>query len=334
MASTRVSHNASRADTALLVAARDGDEQAFVRLTAPHRRALHVHCYRLLGSLDDADDALQETLLRAWRGLDRFEPRAPISAWLHRIATNVCLRAMEGRRRDVAGIERFLQPYPDGALDEIPDAAPTPEAQALAREGLELAVVATMQLLPPRQRAVLVLRDALGWSAREVADLFQDSVPAVNSALQRARERLARERRAGTLARDHAPASRAAEDGVVRRFVGAWEATDVDGIVALLSDDAVMTMPPESMRVTGPLAIGHFFLTVPMEGRLDRIRLLPAGANGQPALAAYVQADDGAFRPYGLMVLALAGERIAGITGFANLPDFAGAFGLPAALVV
>src|SRR5262245_6680143 len=217
----------------LLTAAAAGDEQAFVQLTAPLRRRLHAHCYRLLGSVDDADDALQETMLRAWRALDRFEPRAPVQAWLYRIATNVCLRMMERRRRDVAGVESFLQPYPDRALDDVADTAPTPDAEAVTHEGMGLAVVATMQLLAPRQRAVLVLREALGWSAHDVAELLGETVPAVNSALQRARVRLERERRAGTLARDHVPASRAAEDAVVRRFMTAWDAGAVNAIVAL-----------------------------------------------------------------------------------------------------
>lgn len=165
--------------------ARVGPEQAFVRLTAPHRRGLHLHCYRLLGSLHDADDALQETLLRGWRGLDRFEPRAPVSAWLYRIATNVCLRMLEQRGRDPARAEAHLQPYPDRLLEELPSPDVGPDAVVEAREAIGLAFVAAVQLLPPKQRTVLVLRDVLGWSAREVAHFFGDSVAAVNSALCR-----------------------------------------------------------------------------------------------------------------------------------------------------
>ena len=239
----------------LLSAARDGDEQAFESLLEPHRRALHLHCYRLLGSLHDADDALQETSVRAWRGLDGFEPRAPFRSWLFKIATNVCLRAIERRARaqevldgEEAAIASYLQPYPDRLLD----------TEVEERESIGLAFVSVMQLLPPRQRAALVLRDVLGWSAREAAELLGDSVASVNSALQRARETLERERRAGRLARDHVPASSVAESLVVRRFLAAWEAVDVEGIVALLADDVVMTMPPDPMRLVGTAAIGQF----------------------------------------------------------------------------
>ena len=182
------------ADTArslnrLLAAAQRGDEHAFVQLTSPHRRALHVHAYRMLGNLHDADDALQETLLRAWRGLPGYEPRAALTTWLHRIATNVALRMLE-QRKPVEPLDAHLQPYPDRFLDELP----TPEEQTLARERLGLAYIAAMQLLPARQRAVLALREGLGWSARETGDALELSTPAVNSALQRARER-ARPRR-------------------------------------------------------------------------------------------------------------------------------------------
>ena len=176
----------ARGLTRLLVAAQGGDEHAFVQLTSPHRRALHVHAYRMLGNLHDADDALQETLLRAWRGLPSYEPRAALTTWLHRIATNVALRMLE-QRKPVEPLDAHLQPYPDRFLDELP----TPEEQALARERLGLAYVAAMQLLPARQRAVLALREGLGWSARETAEALELSTPAVNSALQRARERLA-----------------------------------------------------------------------------------------------------------------------------------------------
>src|SRR5215208_3590665 len=178
----------------LVAAATRGDEQAFALLTEPHRRALHLHCYRLLGSLDDADDAVQETMLRAWRGLDRFEPRAPLAAWLHTIATNVCLSALRRRKAHPAttGAEAWdellhLQPYPDRLLDELEASAPGPEARYALRESVELAFVTAIQLLPPKQRAVLMLRDVLGWSARETAEALDDSVAAVNSALQRAR---------------------------------------------------------------------------------------------------------------------------------------------------
>jgi RNA polymerase sigma-70 factor, ECF subfamily len=314
----------------LVVAARAGDERAFVELTSPHRAALHAHCYRLLGSLHDADDALQETLLRAWRGIARFEPRSPIAAWLYRIATNVSLRMIEQRqRRDAVTIDAHLEPYPQPLVVTGSE----PETSAELREAIGLAFVAAMQLLPPRQRAILVLRDVLDWSAREVAELFDDSVAAVNSALQRARERLRREREEGSLARLHAPAAPGAEARVMRRFQEAWEAMDIDGLIELLAGDALMTMPPQAMRVEGGAAIARFFATVPLDGRLDRIRLLPGRANGQPALAAYAENEQtGEHEAYGVMVFAIAGEQIAGITGFPRQPALFRRLGLPVTL--
>ena len=198
------------------------------------------------------------------------------------------------------------------------------------RESIGLAFVTVMQLLPPRQRAVLVLRDVLGWSAREVADLMGDSVASVNSALQRGRETLERERAAGRLARDHASTSSDSEARVVARFLAAWEVVDVDAIVDLLADDAVMTMPPEPMRVAGRREIGDFFRTVPAAGALEKIMLRPTRANGQPALAAYLESDKtGELEPYGVMVLALDGESVASITGFAGQPQLFPLLGLP-----
>jgi len=302
----------------LLSAARAGDERAFVEVTSPHRAALHAHCYRLLGSLYDADDALQETLLRAWRGIDRFEPRAPVAAWLYRIATNVCLRMIEQRRRLPAPVDAHLEPYPERPLA----AGEEPAAASETREAVGLAFVAAMQLLPPRQRAVLVLRDVLDWSAREVAELLDESVAAVNSLLQRARARVAREQDERSLARAHAPASDLAEAAVMRRFQDAWAAVDIEGIVSLLAGDALLTMPPEAIVIAGATEIGAFFGSVPLDGRLDRIRLLPGRANGQPALAAYAKdAETGTYPAYGVMVFAIEGERITGITGFPQRPE-------------
>jgi RNA polymerase sigma-70 factor (ECF subfamily) len=312
----------------LLTAAAAGDEQAFVQLTAPLRRRLHAHCYRILGSVHDADDALQETMLRAWRGIGRFEPRAELSAWLYRIATNVCLRMLEQRGRRESAVEARLQPYPDVLLE-----AETPEREAERRETIGLAFVAAMQLLPPRQRVALVLRDVLGWSAREAAEALGVSVAAANSALQRARDRVERERREGTLVRVHRQVDRRAEAALMGRFVDAWEAVDIERLTALLADDVLMTMPPEPQRFAGPAAIGGFFATVPLGGRLDLIPLLHARANGQPALGAYTRESPAEpFRPYGLMVFALDGDRIAGITGFARYPELFPAFGLPTEL--
>jgi len=324
----------------LLAAAAAGDERAFAELTLPHQRALHLHCYRMLGSCHDADDALQETLLRAWRGLGRYELRSPLAAWLQTIATNVCLTAIARRRRRrdlpgggaIAWSEELvhLQPYPDRLLAEEEAGAAGPEARYELRETVELAFVAAVQLLPPRQRAVLLLRDVLGWSAAETAQALETTVASVNSALQRARTALDRARELGTPAHEP-PAPEHA--GLLRRFMAAWDAVDVDGLVRLLADDALMTMPPEPMYVRGAEAVGRFFATVPQGGRLDEIRLVPTGANGQPALAAYVlDAAAGTYRAYGVMVFALRRDRIAGIVGFAD-PSVFDAFGLPGELV-
>jgi RNA polymerase sigma-70 factor, ECF subfamily len=323
MAATGV---ANRDDGELVAAARAGDERAFVALTSPQHAVLHAHCYRLLGSVHDADDALQETLLRAWRGIERFEPHAPMAAWLYRIATNVCLRMLEQRSRRPEPVDAHLEPYPE----RDPSAAVGPATLAETREAIGLAFVAAMQLLSPKQRAVLVLRDVLDWSAREVAELLDDSVAAVNSALQRARERLARERDEQSLARLHAPADDRTEVAVMRRFQDAWEAVDIEGIVALLASDALMTMPPEAVAIAGDEQVGGFFATQPMEGRLERIRLLPARLNGQPALAAYADEQQrGEYRAYGVMVFAIDGDRIVGITGFPRRPELFERLGLP-----
>jgi RNA polymerase sigma-70 factor, ECF subfamily len=276
------------------------DEQAFALLIEPHRRALHLHCYRMLGSLHDADDALQETMLRAWKGSRSYEPRAQLTTWLHTIATNVCLTAIARRRSRPAELVddlEHLQPYPDRLLEAL-----------VTRETVELAFITAIQLLPAKQRAVLILRDVLGWSAKEVADALGDSVAAVTSALQRARNGVAKRR--------DPPAPAAQERALVKRFMTAWDAVDVEGLVALLTEDALMTMPPERMRVAGATAIGEFFATIPLDGRLDEIRLLPTAANRQPVLAAYARGGDGRHRPYGLMVLQIERDLISGIIGF------------------
>jgi RNA polymerase sigma-70 factor (ECF subfamily) len=294
------------------------DERAFALLIEPHRKALHLHCYRMLGSLHDADDALQESLLRAWKGSNSYEPRARLSGWLHTIATNVCLTAITRTRAQpvelVEDIE-YLQPYPDRLLEDL-----------VERETVELAFIAAMQLLPPKQRAVLILRDVLGWSARETAEALNISVAAVTSALQRARSGVAR---AGT--RAPAPAER--ERVLVKRFMAAWEAVDIQALVLLLTEDAVMTMPPERMRVAGSRAIGDFFASVPLDGKLDEIRLLPTAANRQPALAAYALSGQHTYTPYGLMVIEIDRDRVAGIVGFPD-PWLFEQLGLPTALQV
>jgi RNA polymerase sigma-70 factor, ECF subfamily len=293
------------------------DVHSFALLVEPHRRALHLHCYRMLGSVHDADDALQETMLRAWRGSERYEPRAQLGAWLHTIATNVCLTAIaRNRRRPVEATEELehLQPYPDRLLDDL-----------VERETVELAFIAAIQLLPPKQRAVLILRDVLGWSASETALALGDSVAAVTSALQRARARL-------PAARSRLRAPDATEQALVERFMAAWRAIDIDALVALLTDDAVMIMPPEGMRFEGARAIGEFFSSVPLAGRLDAFRLLSLSFNRQPALAAYAPATEGTLRPYGLMVLQVEDGAISTIVGFPD-PWLFELAGLPSELV-
>jgi RNA polymerase sigma-70 factor, ECF subfamily len=301
----------------LVAAARGGDELAFERLTEPLRRGLFLHCYRMLGSLHDADDALQETLLRAWNALGRFEPRAPLRVWLYRIATNVCLTALARRRPE-------LQPLPDRLLDEQGPVDSGPEAHAERRETVELAFVAAVQALPPRQRAVLLLRDVLGLSAREAAELLETSVAGANSALQRARSTLDRERDAGRLTRPHTPLASADERELVRRFVESWQASDVDGLVRLLADDALLTMPSQPIRVEGREAVGEFLRTRPAGGRLERFRLLATRANGQPAVGLYLDGE-----AHAVMALALSsGGAIAALTRFGD-PALFEPFGLP-----
>jgi RNA polymerase sigma-70 factor, ECF subfamily len=308
-------------EATLVAAARDGDEHAFAQLTGPYRRELQVHCYRMVGSLHDAEDLVQETMLRAWRRLDGFEGRTSLRRWLYRIATNACLNALEREPRVLllpTGADdppplatvHWLEPYPDSLL---PD---DPQAQLDLRESVALAFLAAIQHLPPRQRAMLLLFDVLGWSAAEIAELLETSVAAVNSGLQRARATL-----------EARPVARPAEEEervVLERFVRAWEHVDVDGLVELLREDAVMAMPPEPAWFPGAAAIGEFFATVPAEGDLTRIKLVPTRANLRPALAAYLDGE-----PYGLMVFEIHDGRIAEIVGFADAAKSFDRFGLP-----
>lgn len=312
-----------REEAALLAAARGGDEHAFARLTSPYRRELQLHCYRLLGSLHDAEDLLQETLLRAWQRLESFEGRSSLRRWLYRIATNACLNVLERSPRvllfptaeeagPAAARVEWLDPYPDSLLPEAAD----PQARLDLRESVALAFLAAIQHLPPRQRAMLVLFDVLGWSAAEIAELLETSVAAVNSGLQRARATL-----------DSRPASRPTEDEerlLLERFVEAWERVDIHGLVELLREDAVLAMPPEPVWFRGREAVGEFFATVPAEGDLTRITLVPTRANLRPALAAYYNE-----RAYGIMVFEIAEGRIADIVGFADAAKSFDRFGLP-----
>jgi RNA polymerase sigma-70 factor (ECF subfamily) len=267
-------------ERALVAGAQAGDERAFRALVEPYRRVLEVHCYRMLGSRHDAEDVVQETLLRAWRALDRFERRASVSTWLYRIATNACLDEIERRpRRADAGA---VDPFPDERLAEAAMVAPVvdPAARYALREGMELALLTAIQRLPGRQRAVLILRDVLGWTGAEAADLLDTTVAAVNGALQRARatvEDVVPSRSVAAIR----PAS--AERALLSRYVEAWERQDIDGLVALLREDAVLDMPPER-ALHGAAAIRAFWLSPECglpSGRLAR----PARANGLPAVA-------------------------------------------------
>jgi RNA polymerase sigma-70 factor (ECF subfamily) len=322
--------------TDLIARARAGDGNAFRELTEPHRRELQVHCYRMLGSLQDAEDALQETLLAAWQGLDGFEGRASLRTWLYRIATNRCLNARRSASRrpakewDVPIVEPpeptrlgevvWLEPFPDVLLEGAVETSLGPEARYAQTEAISLAFVAALQVLPPRQVAVLILRDVLGFHASEVADMLDSSVESVKSALKRAR--------AGLTYRQTAPAASRVETVVVEQFMRAWESADVDALVALLTDDVFMSMPPIPFEYQGRDVVGRFCAAIFRAGR--RFDLVPTRANGQPAFGAYLRTPNGIGHGVGLYVITVAGDRICAMTRFENtvLPSF----GLPRSL--
>jgi RNA polymerase sigma-70 factor (TIGR02960 family) len=321
-----------------LARARAGDQDAFRELTDPHRRELQVHIYRIVGSVHDAEDLLQETLLAAWRGLEQFEERASVRAWLYRIATNRSLDALRANRRrpdseripPMPDPTRFnepvwLQPYPDLLIDGIPDQAPGPEARYETKEATALAFIVGLQHLPPQQRAVLVLRDVLGYRAREAAEMLTISEASVNSLLLRARA--AFESRLPATGRERAPLPNTKlERDVVGRFAEAVEDGDIDAMIALLTDDAWLTMPPLPHAYQGRRAIGAF-LRGAAERRGTPMRLLATRANTQPAFGCYIRAPEtGAARAFALFVLTLDGGDISAITWFADssvLPQFA-----------
>jgi RNA polymerase sigma-70 factor (ECF subfamily) len=328
----------------LISRARAGDGDAFRDLTEPHRRELQVHCYRMLGSLQDAEDTVQDTLLAAWQGLSGYAERASLRTWLYRIATNRCLNALRsaGRRPakawNVPAVEPpeptrigevvWLEPFPDTLLEGSLGAPPGPEARYEQSEAVSLAFVTALQTLPSRQVAVLLLRDVLGFRASEVADMLDASVESVNSALKRARVGLERRRGpAGGREPAPAPGSRA-EDEIVAKFVHAWESADVDALVTLLTDDVFMSMPPMPFEYVGHDVVARFSTYLFDAGR--RFDLVPTRANGQPAFGAYLRSPGGARHGTGLYVLALAGDRICALTRFDNsvLPWF----GLPRSL--
>ncbi|MDR7252345.1 RNA polymerase sigma-70 factor (ECF subfamily) [Nocardioides sp. BE266] len=294
------------------------DEPAFAALADRHRRELHVHCYRMLGSFEDAEDAVQETFLRAWRRRETFAGRSTFRAWLYKIATNACLDLLAKRRPEPAtgGEVRWLQPYPDRLLDELPaHDGDEPEALAVARETIELAYVVAVQHLAPRARAALILRDVLGWPARDVADLLGDSVNSVNSALQRARAGM----------REHLPAERqewtGAEDDadnreLVRRFTEASVATDIDTITTLLRDDVRFAMPPTQGLVVGRDAVLASW-TDDGYPQMTGFRPVPTAVNRQPAVAYYLWNDtEAAYLPLTLDVLRISGGQVTEVTIF------------------
>ena len=316
-----------------LEAARGGDEGAYGRLVEPHRGELHAHCYRMLGSVHDAEDALQDAMLRAWRGLPRFEGRSSLRSWLYTIATNACLNAIEKRPKRVLPVDYgpaadphdgpgeplvesvWVEPYPDETLG-LEDGFAAPEARYEQRESVELAFVAALQNLPPNQRAVLILREVLGFSAREVAQSLETTTASVNSALQRARaavdERLPEQSQQATL--------RALGDQrlteIVDGYVDAWQRGDVEAVVAMLAEDATFAMPPLATWFGGRDAIGRFLAGWPLSGQWDW-RVVRTRANGQAALAFYTwDPDEQAYLRFALNVLTLRGELISDVTAF------------------
>jgi RNA polymerase sigma-70 factor, ECF subfamily len=330
-----VSGSSSVQERELLEAARDGDEDAFRRLLEPYQRELHAHCYRMLGSVHDAEDALQEALLRAWRGLPRFEGRSSLRSWLYTIATNACLSAIERRPKRVLPVDYgpaadphdgpreplvesvWVEPYPDEKVG-LEDAVAAPEASYEWRESVELAFIVALQHLPATQRAVLILREVLGFSAKEVAETLETTITSVNSALQRARtavdERVPEPSQQATL--------RSLGDErlreIVESYVDAWERNDVDAVVRMLADDAAFSMPPLASWFRGLDAIRFFLAGWPMSGQW-RWRVVRTSANGQPALGYYSwDADAKSFLPFALNVLTLRGERISEVTAFLN----------------
>jgi RNA polymerase sigma-70 factor (ECF subfamily) len=325
----------------LVTRARAGDGDAFRELTEPYRRELQVHCYRMLGSFQDAEDTLQDTLLAAWQGLGGFDGRASIRTWLYRIATNRCLNALRSASRrpakewDIPGVEPpeptrlgevvWLEPYPDALLEGGINVPPGPEARYEQTEAISLAFVTALQVLPARQRAVLILREVLGYHASEVAEMLDSTVESVSSALKRARASLQ-----PIDDREPPPAPGSpAEQALVAKFVRAYESSDVDALVALLTADVFVSMPPVPLEYQGRDDVARFYASVMRPGR--RYDLVPTQANGQLAFGAYLGAPTGGIRHgAGLLVLALTGDLISGLVRFDNsvLPWF----GLPRSL--
>ena len=331
----------------LLIRAQAGDGEAFARLVEPYRRELQVHCYRFLGSVADAEDALQDTLLSAWQGLSRFEGRASVRTWLYKVATSRCLDKLRSARRSPpvstpprAGLTPpeptrlgelpWLEPCPDALLEGVADSAPGPEARYETTESVSLAIITALQLLPPRQRAALILRDVLGFHASETARILDTSEESVTSALKRARAAVERHQKSSANHEPAPPANSAAEQHLVGRLTRAFETADIEGIIALLTSDAWLTMPPFPQEYQGrDLAAQFLIATALRPGWIAR--LIPTRANGQPAFGFYARdPDTGSFYTVGLMVITLSGTQISAMARFdpAILPRF----GLPATL--
>jgi RNA polymerase sigma-70 factor (TIGR02960 family) len=327
-------------DTDLVTRARAGDPEAFTALVEGHRPELELHCYRILGSVQDAEDTVQETFLAAWQHIAGFEARSSVRTWLYRIATNRCLAALRSARRrqpadfaapaarypepNAASDVMWLEPRPDLPLEAIADAAPGPDARVEAREAVSLAFVAALQLLPPRQRVVLVLRDVIGFRAKEVAVMLDTGEESVNSALRHARANL----------HDRLPppgdpppaANSPAERAIIGHLATAYEAGDVAGLVALLTDDAVITTPLADGAYAGPAAAARVFTAI--FARHRSYRLIDTRANGQPAFGVYVRDPaTGVFHANGMLAVTLAGNRIRAMTRFDN--SVMARFGLP-----
>jgi RNA polymerase sigma-70 factor (ECF subfamily) len=328
VADGRESWTGNNVEAQLIGRARSGDEDAFASLVNPHRGALQLHCYRLLGSAHDAEDAVQETLLAAWRAFPSFESRSSIRTWLYRIATNRCLNWLRaqarrpGRADDMSGLELpepsrlgdvlWLEPYPDRLLEGLTDPAPGPDAIYETKEAVSLAFITALQLIPARQRAVLILRDVLGYHAKEVAGILDTTEESVTSALKRARAAFA-----DRPARAVPPVPRSeTERAVVGRFVEAFEARDLVAVVDLLTEGVWFTMPPLPLEYEGRDK-ARAFLEAVTPGPLVGRRLLPTRANGQPALGMFFEDARGqVLRLVGLLVLTLEGDQISAITGF------------------
>jgi RNA polymerase sigma-70 factor (ECF subfamily) len=336
----------NQADAAAFVASvRSGDEVAFAAITEPYRRQLHVHCYRMLGSFDEAEDLVQETLLRAWRGRAGFEGRSTVRTWLYRIATNACLDLLESKSRRIQSLESpqsaesyevdWLQPYPDRLLDQIASSDSEPDALVIARETIELAYLAAIQFLPPKHRAILILRDALGWSAKETANLLDESVASVNSALHRARSSMRKRLPERRLEWSASRTPTTAERKLLERYMDATDRADVVALTALLREEVRLTMPPYPTWFQGREEIATAFAlsTDPSSPTyLGQFRTLATAANRQLAVAAYVRRPgDSEYRALGVDVLRLEGDLVVEITRFVNADLFA-AFGLPPTL--